>query len=158
MKENQEYQLVTMKIPIELYTKSKALIPDRTKDYIDHLNRRIATSDRASMIQRELDEIKTRQEFLEHELELELGLKEEEEKVSGEYNDIFKQAIQTIRNIINAEGCIGMDKMESIAALKDISFAELKINLPEDILEKVVNYHPQYVEKVDSQFARGISK
>lgn len=142
-----EYQLVTMKIPIDLYNKSKIVIPEgtRTKDYIDYLTRRIAAVDKVSMIERELDEIKTRQEFLEHELELELGLKEEETKIVEEYDNIMESAIDTIRRIIDSEGIIGLDKIESIASLKDISFAELKMCLPGELQDKIVKYHPQVI-------------
>jgi len=149
-----EYQLITMKIPYDLYKKSDLIIPNRTKDYIDYLERRVATTDRASIIQKELDDLKTRQELLEHELELELATREEREKVTSEYDSELLSAVETIKKIALAEGMVGEDKIEQVALWKDVSFAELRLMIPEDI--NVVKYHPRYVEKENKQFINTI--
>jgi len=118
------------------------------------LERRVATTDRASIIQKELDDLKTRQELLEHELELELATREEREKVTSEYDSELLSAVETIKKVALAEGMVGEDKIEQVALWKDVSFAELRLMIPEDI--NVVKYHPRYVEKENKQFINTI--
>lgn len=145
-----KYQLVTMKIPVELYKKSDLIIPNRTQDYIDYLERRVATTDRASLIQKELDELDTRQELLRHELELELATKEEKQNVINEYDSEMESALETIKRIAEVEGMIGEDKIEQVALWKDVSLGELKLLIPDTV--EVVKFHPQYVKKENKQF------
>ena len=132
-----------MEIPYDLYIKSKALIPNRTEDYVDYLQRRIAASNRLDMLQQERDEVKARLEHLDIEIDHELNMKDELKDLEKEADELIEDAIKTVTHIIMNEGVIGLDKIEQIAAVKDLSFGELKNAIPEDLRDKVVNFHPQ---------------
>ena len=134
---------VHMKIPYDLWVKSNALIPNRTADYIDYLKRRLAASDRLDMLQQERDEVKARLEHLDIEIDHELNMKEELKYLEKEADEIIEDAVQTIAHIVMNEGVIGLDKIEQIATVKDLSFSELKNAIPLDLRDKVVNFHPQ---------------
>lgn len=143
MKKIEKTHDVHMKIPYDLYIKSKALIPNRTDDYTDYLRRRIVASDRLDMLQQERDETRARLEHLDIEIDHELNMKEELNVLEKEADEIIGDAIVTITHIVMNEGVIGLDKIEQIAAVKDLSFGELKNAIPEDLRDKVVNFHPQ---------------
>jgi len=132
-----------MEIPHDLWVKSKALITNRTEDYIDYLERRLAASDRLDMLQQERDEVKARLEHLDIEIDHELNMKEELKYLEKEADEIIEDAVETITHIVMNEGVIGLDKIEQIATVKDLSFSELKNAIPEDLRDKVVNFHPQ---------------
>lgn len=145
LKEIEKTKDVHMKIPYDLWVKSKALIHNRTEDYIDYLKRRIAASDRLDMLQQERDEVRARLEHLDIEIDHELNMKEELKCLEKEVDEIIEDAVKTITHIVMNEGVIGLDKIEQIATVKDLSFGELKNAIPLDLRDKVVNFHPQII-------------
>ena len=48
---------------------------------------------------------------------------------------------------MGTSGVIGLDKLEDIANLNGVSIAELKAAIPADLTDKIVRFHPQFIEK-----------
>lgn len=126
-----------MKIDPDLYRKSKSIIPDRTKDYEDYLRRRISVSNRAELLKLEIEECDAKRESLmkEYDLEMELQAQIQTEQKS------LEEVTELVIGIINNLGYIGLDRLEDIAELHNVSLAELKKSIPPELQEKFVKYH-----------------
>lgn len=134
---------VHMKIDERLYSKSKTLIPNRTKDYEDYLRRMIASNNRLEMLQKEQEELQNRMGYLDKEIDLEMDIKDKMKELENEAEDIINQALKTVINIIHNEGVIGLDRLEEIANYKRVSSAELRSRIPKELGDRIVNYHPK---------------
>lgn len=126
-----------MKIDPDLYRKSKSIIPDRTKDYEDYLRRRISVSNRAELLKLKIEECDAKRESLmkEYDLEMELQAQIQTEQKS------LEEVTELVIGIINNLGYIGLDRLEDIAELHNVSLAELKKSIPPELQEKFVKYH-----------------
>lgn len=138
---------VFMRIDHDLYRKSKALIPDRTKDYEDYLKRKIVTSNRAELIKMEIDELDMKKEQLMKEYDYEIGLESFDNAMEEEMINKKTFALNTVLKIITNEGAIGLDRIDEIATVQGISAGELKTMIPEDQRCKVVQYHYRTVKE-----------
>lgn len=127
-------RLVTMKIDEELYLKSKAIIPDRTKDYVNYLKRRISTN-RAELLKKEIDDLDTKREALMREYDRELELQETTE------HRPLKDLVTTVEKIINHRGFIGENEIENLAYMNGYEFAELKAAIPPELHKKFVKFY-----------------
>ncbi|MEN6552825.1 MAG: hypothetical protein ABFC34_08055 [Methanobacterium sp.] len=134
---NKKYKGIYMKIDYDLYRKSKVIIKDRTKDYEDYLQRRITVNNRAELLKLEIEELDERRKALMKEYDTELELQGQINTEDKTIEDIAKTCINIIENL----GYIGLDKMETIADLHDVSLAELKKTIPTEYHEKFVKYH-----------------
>lgn len=72
----------------------------------------------------------------EYDTELEL-----QEQINITDDKTIEEGAETCINIIENLGYIGLDKMETIAELHDISLVELKKLIPVELHEKFVKYH-----------------
>jgi hypothetical protein len=135
-----------MNIDFDLYKKSKTLIPDRTKDYEDYLRRKIATSNRAEIIKMEIDELDMKKQELMKEYDREIGLMSVEDELKGEDINKLTFALNTVLKIIDNDGSIGLDRIEEIATVQDISFSELKSAIPDSMGDKILKHHLHTVQ------------
>ena len=135
-----------MNIDFDLYKKSKTLIPDRTKDYEDYLRRKIATSNRAEIIKMEIDELDMKKQELKKEYDREIGLMSVEDELKGEDINKLTFALNTVLKIIDNDGSIGLDRIEEIATVQDISFSELKSAIPDSMGDKILKHHLHTVQ------------
>ena len=133
-----------MKVDFELYRKSKPFIQDRTKDYESYLARKILTNNRAEMLKLEIEELDVQREALMKEYDQEVGI--QSELFDDEDMDKISLALNTIEKIINNEGTIGLDRIEEIATIQDVSVAELKRRIPIKYRDKVLAHHFVVVE------------
>ena len=135
-----------MNIDFDLYKKSKTLIPDRTKDYEDYLRRKIATSNRAEIIKMEIDELDMKKQELMKEYDREIGLMSVEDELKGEDINKLTFALNSVLKIIDNDGSIGLDRIEEIATVQDISFSELKSAIPDSMGDKILKHHLHTVQ------------
>ena len=135
-----------MNIDFDLYKKSKTLVPDRTKDYEDYLRRKIATSNRAEIIKMEIDELDMKKQELMKEYDREIGLMSVEDELKGEDINKLTFALNTVLKIIDNDGSIGLDRIEEIATVQDISFSELKSAIPDSMGDKILKHHLHTVQ------------
>lgn len=133
---------VFMKIDEQLFIKSRPLIPNRTEDYEDYLRRKIAGQNRAEIIQMEIDRLDLQRAQLMKEYDIEIGLQDEQTVEERTESEQLLMALQTVTRVVDIQGVIGLDKIEDIANLHEVSFYELKNNLPAAIKEQVVKTHP----------------
>jgi len=134
---------VHMKIDSELFRKSKAIIPDRTADYEDYLRRRIHAKDRAELLRMEIEELESKKKTLMEEYDIETKIKENALEIDQEIDNEVQACVETVLKIIENEGCIGLDRLEDLAAFRDVSVAQVKIMIPDKFQEKIVRYHLQ---------------
>ncbi len=140
-------QLVTMLIDKELHEKSKVIIPNRTKNYEDYLRRVINAGSRLEMLRMEKENLETKLERVKYEYEIEVELEEKQSKYNQLKHNELDAAVETVLRIVEKTGVIGLDKLEDIAIMKNVSISELKNSIP-DINDKFVSFHPQLKEKL----------
>jgi hypothetical protein len=143
-------KLISMNIDEELYNKSRLIISNRTKDYEDYLRRRIYAGSRSEMLKMEIEEIDSRREQLMHEYDIEIGLEEKQSEHNQLHDNEMDKAVETVVRIMTVKGVIGLDKLEDIASMQEVSVSDLKQAIPEELHDKFVKFHPQIKEKVGS--------
>ena len=141
-------KVVSMKIDLDLYEKSKLLIPNRTKDYVEYLHRRIRAGSSSELIKMEIEDLDRKREELKMQYEFKVAL--EKGSDSNILNRDITKAIETVTNIINNSGSIGIKKLTEIAEINNIIVRDLKEALPENLQDKITKYHPEIKTKPGS--------
>ena len=138
---------IFMKIDHDLYTKSKSIIPDRTKDYEDYLRRRISIENRGELIKVEIEELDARRVALMKEYDLEMELQGHLDHLEKNVEEVAQICLDIIENL----GYIGLDRLKIIAELNGVGFADLKNSIPEEFHHKFVKYHLDLKSEICNQ-------
>jgi len=134
---------VYMKIDAELFRKSKKIIHDRTADYEDYLRRRIHVKDRADLLRIEIEELESRKRVLMDEYDIETKIKENAPAIDQEIDNEVSACVETALKIIENEGNIGLDRLQDLADFREVSLAQVKAMMPDEVKDKIVKYHLQ---------------
>jgi hypothetical protein len=147
-KKDTNTKVVSMKIDADLYEESKLVIPNRTKDYVEYLHRRIRAGSSSELIKMEIEDLDRKREELKMQYQFKVALE------NGSDSNILRRdianAVETVTNIINNSGSIGVNKLKEIADINNIIVADLKAALPKDLQTKISKYHPEIKTKPGS--------
>jgi hypothetical protein len=94
----------------------------------------------------EIDELDMKKQELMKEYDREIGLMSVEDELKGEDINKLTFALNTVLKIIDNDGSIGLDRIEEIATVQDISFSELKSAIPDSMGDKILKHHLHTVQ------------